>query len=83
MIFILLLYNIIKIMSKKIWVNKASSFMEANKFDEEYYLYLSPEERLSILQYLREKFWDINPGKKHESRKRLSRVLKIIKQTQG
>ncbi len=68
---------------KKIWVNKANNFKEAEEFDRKYYAQMTPEERLSIVQELREiylKFPKKNQKgpNKHASRKRLQRVVKII-----
>ncbi len=75
----------------KIWINKADSFQKAEEFDEKYNLSLSPEERLSDVQFLREEYLKMNPapqggarvkrGLRSESRKGLRRILKIIKQT--
>lgn len=59
---------------KKIWVNKANSFKEAEEFDNNYYLSMSASERLEIMQELRDIYYKI----KNESRKRLSRFIKII-----
>ena len=67
--------------SMKIWVNKASSFQEAEEFDLDYYLKMGPRKRLALVQELRERSFKI--GRKHENRKRLRRVLRIIKQTQS
>lgn len=63
---------------KRIWVNKAGSFKEAKKFDEDYYQSMSKTERLETVQFLREQYPKIIRGKKRESRKRLRRVIKII-----
>lgn len=68
---------------KKIWVNKAKSFEDAEIFDRTYYAQMTPEERLSIVQELREIYFKFpkqsHKGlRKHESRKRFRRVVKII-----
>jgi hypothetical protein len=63
---------------KKIWVNKASSFKEAGKFDADYYLSMPEAEKLETLQLLREVHYKIRKGLKGEDRKRLRRVIKII-----
>ena len=39
---------------KRIWVNKAGSFEEADKFEAEYYEGLSSEVRVETVQLLRE-----------------------------
>jgi len=62
---------------KKIWINKANSFKSAERFDQDYYLNMSENERLETMQYLREIFYKI---KKNENRKRLRRTIKIIQQ---
>ncbi|MCG2726051.1 MAG: hypothetical protein L6420_07325 [Elusimicrobia bacterium] len=61
----------------KIWVNKAKSFEEAERFNDEYYLNMAPEERLSIMQFCREQY---HVKIKHENRKRFRRVVRIIQQ---
>lgn len=66
---------------KKIWVNKIDSFQKAEEFDDRYNLSLSPEERLSTIQFLREAYFKLRKDLKSEGRKGLRRVLKITKQT--
>ncbi len=68
-------------LKQKIWVNKSNSFKEAQEFDDSYYLSLTPIERLETVQFLREEYWKLKKDIKHESGKRLRRVLKLIKQT--
>jgi len=64
-------------MKNGIWANKAGSFEEAAKFDTAYYLAMTPEERLSIVQICREEYH----GKiKHEDRKGFRRVVRIVQQ---
>lgn len=63
---------------KKIWVNKADSFREAEKFDEDYYQAMSEIERLETVQFLREMHHKIKGDLKNEGRERLRRVIKII-----
>ncbi len=68
---------------KKIWINKAKNFKEAEDFDRKYYAQMTPEERLSIVQELREiylKFPKRNQkgANKYASGKRLRRVIKVI-----
>lgn len=68
---------------KKIWVNKTYSFEDAERFDENYYLNMTSTERLDIMQFLRESYFKIikfEKDLKNESRERLRRVVKIIKQ---
>ena len=65
---------------EKIWVNKATSFADAEKFDEDYYFNLTSLERLEIMQFLRESFYKIKKDLNDESRKGLRRVVKVIKQ---
>jgi hypothetical protein len=66
---------------KKIWVHKTNSFKEAQEFDDQYYLRLTSAKRLEIVQYLRELYFKLNNRLYNESRKRLRRTIKIIKQT--
>jgi hypothetical protein len=68
-------------LKQKIWVNKWNSFKEAQEFDDSYYLSLTPIERLETVQFLREEYWKLKKDTKHESGKRLRKVLKLIKQT--
>ena len=71
-------------MMRRIWIHKAKSFAEAKKFDRQYYANMSAEERLSIVQDLREshlKFFPQKPIKKRkrENRERLCRITTIIR----
>jgi hypothetical protein len=43
-------------MSQEIWVKKSQSFPEAQSLDARYYLNMSAEERLEIVQFLREQY---------------------------
>jgi hypothetical protein len=63
---------------KKIWVNKSRSFQEAEKFNRDYYLKMTPPQRLETMQLLREMYFKLKKGK-HGGRKRLRRVIKVIK----
>lgn len=65
---------------KKIWIHKTNSFEKAEKFEKRYYLFRSPEERLSDIQFCREQYLKIKDIT-DEGRKRLQRVVKVIKQT--
>ena len=67
-------------MNKRIWVNKSDSFEAAQDFDFEYYLSMSGEERLETVQFLRESHLKARKGSKHEGRKGLRRVIKVIQQ---
>lgn len=62
---------------KRIWIKKANSFKEAEKFNRSYYLSLSPGQRLEIMQFLRETFYKMRRGQ-DESGKGLRRIIKII-----
>ena len=62
-------------MRNKIWVNIAKSFKEAEEFDDKYYMAMTPEERLSMVQICREEYY---AKIKHEDRKRFRRVVRII-----
>ena len=64
---------------KKIWVKKFKSFEEAEEADKKYYANMSPEERLATMQFIRESYFKM-VGIKHDGRKRLRRVFKIVKQ---
>jgi len=63
---------------QKIWVRKAKSFSEAQEQDIEYYLKMSPQERLETVQFLREQYPKFARVKLHESRKRLRRTVRIV-----
>lgn len=61
-------------MKREFWVKKVD-LNQADIEDKKYYRSLSPEERLDIVQELREQWIKI----KNEDRKRLQRILRIIK----
>ena len=65
---------------KKIWVNRARSFEEAQDFDNAYYLSLSSSERVESVQFLREEYIKSHGLILREDGKRLRRVFRIIKQ---
>jgi len=66
-------------MIKRIWVKKSDSFKSAEQFNINYYLLMSPSERLETVQFLREIAFKIKKGSKYEkSRKGLRRVIKIV-----
>jgi hypothetical protein len=63
---------------KRIWINKAGSFEEAQDFDTAYYLSLSSEERLEGVQILREEYFKSNGLEFREDGKRLRRVFELL-----
>ena len=66
---------------RKIWVNKAYSFSDAEEFEESYYSEMPPSEKLDTIQWLREEYFRARKmGISNESGKRLRRVLTIIEQ---
>jgi len=65
---------------EKIWVNKSGSFEAARDFDAAYYKGLSGEERLDVVQLLREEYFKSRGLKFREDGKRLRRVFRVIKQ---
>lgn len=65
---------------EKIWVNIAKSFKEAEEFDLQYYLNMTPEKRLDIMQFLRDEYIKMKKLDKDEIRKGLRRSIKVIKQ---
>ncbi len=65
---------------KKIWVHKACSYEEAEEFEREYYSRMTSEERLDIVQFLRESYGKMNKGAAHAHREGLRRVIKVIQQ---
>jgi len=67
-------------MTKKIWLNKANSFEEAQQFDDAYYLKLSSKERVEAIQLLREAHSKSTGVSISENGKRLRRVFRIIEQ---
>jgi hypothetical protein len=65
---------------KKIWVNIARSFEEAQDFDTAYYMNLSSTERVESVQILREEYFKSHDLRFREDGKRLRRVFRVIKQ---
>ena len=65
---------------KKIWIHKAASFREAEKFDTEYYLSMSAAERIETMQMLREMYYKLKGRGSYARRKGLRRSVKIIQQ---
>ena len=65
---------------KKIWINKADSFVQAEEFEQAYYSKMTGSERLEIVQLLRVQYQKMKKGRADEGRKGLRRVLKIVEQ---
>lgn len=65
---------------KKIWIMKTNSFQIAQEFDDNYYLKMTSNQRLEIMQLLRENNNKLHKEGKRENRKRLRRFIKIIQQ---
>ncbi len=70
---------------KKMWTHIHKGFKEAEEFDRNYYVQMTPEERLNIVQELREFYFKFNKENlkglnKNASRKRLRRVIKVVQQ---
>ena len=61
-------------MQRKKWIKKIKS-SDLTEEENKYYKSLTPEERVGIVQELREQYTKIN----NESTKRLRRILKIVK----
>ena len=61
-------------MQRKKWIKKIKS-SDLTEEENKYYKSLTPEERLGIVQELREQYTKIN----NESTKRLRRILKTVK----
>ena len=66
---------------KKIWIKTFRSFDRAAKSDRDYYLKMSPHERLDTMQFLREIYSKIKGKTKYAAGTGLRRVIKIIQQT--
>ncbi len=60
-------------------VHISRSFEEAEAWDLQQNLAMTPEERLDILQRLRDEYYTF----KNENRKRFQRVYRIVKLQQG
>jgi hypothetical protein len=64
---------------KRVWVKKLKSFKLSEQFNLDYYLSMSPQERLEIMQFLREMVFKFKKDMKHgKGRKGLRRIIKII-----
>jgi len=62
---------------KKIWINRAKSFEEAQEFDNEYYSSFSSAERVESVQFLREEDIKSHGLKLREDGKRYRTATKI------
>lgn len=67
-------------MSRQIWMKKARSFSDARYQDFDYYLNMSAQERLEVVQFLRESYSKFHKKNKYESGKRLRRTVRVIQQ---
>ena len=65
---------------QRVWIRKAKSFTEAKEQDLDYYLGMSPEERLEIVQFLREQYSKFSEGSPGESGKGLRRSVTVVQQ---
>jgi len=65
-------------MSQKIWIKKPCSFSEARDQDLEYYFNMSTEERLEIMQFLREQYFKLKGTGPDESEKGLRRIARVV-----
>ena len=64
---------------KRIWVKKPKSFKEAQHIDIDYYLSMSPSERLDTVQFLREILPKFKLGEKNEkNQKDYEEFLKLF-----
>jgi hypothetical protein len=62
---------------KKIWVHKATSFEDAERFERRYYRAMSAKERVETVDWLRQvvaRKWN----KQYAGGKRLRRVITIV-----
>jgi len=64
----------------KIWMKRAKSFSEAQEQDTDYYLNMSAQERLEIVQFLREQHPKFARVKLSESGKGLRRTVRVVQQ---
>jgi hypothetical protein len=67
-------------MEQRIWMKKAKSFSEADDYNLYYYLKMSAQERLEIVQYLREQDTKFFRGNENESGKGLRRAVRVVQQ---
>jgi hypothetical protein len=67
-------------MKQKIWVKKSRTFSEAQDQDLQYYMNMTPRERIETVQFLREQYFKINGSIPDESRKGLRRTVRVVQQ---
>jgi hypothetical protein len=67
-------------MNRKMWIKKIDSFSEAQDHDLQYYLNMTPQERVETVQFLREQYFRFNGISTHESGKGLRRTARVIQQ---
>ncbi len=65
---------------QKIWMRKATSFSEAQEQDIDYYLNMNAQERVEIVQFLREQCPKFAKVDLSESRKGLRRTVRVVQQ---
>lgn len=64
---------------KGVWIKRVKSFKSSNDFDMDYYLSMSPSERLETMQFLREMVYKFKKGPEcGKGREGLRRVIKIV-----
>ncbi|MBI4598097.1 MAG: hypothetical protein HY737_06855 [Candidatus Omnitrophica bacterium] len=63
---------------KKVWVHKAKSFEDAERFDQRYYQAMSAKERVETVSWLRQIARKIK--KTGHGGTRLRRVIRVIQQ---
>lgn len=59
---------------EKIWVRKFSSFDEENRADWEFWQRMTPDERVEVVEQLRQEWWEAH-GNGEEGLRRAVRVL--------
>ena len=67
-------------MHKRVWIKKATSFKEAEEFEDDYYKRESVEERLGDIQFCRQMYFLMKGIDINAARKGLRRVFRIIQQ---
>jgi hypothetical protein len=74
------LFNRVYRMNRKIWIKKTGSFSEAQDQDLQYYMNMTPQERIETVQFLREQYFKFNGSISDESGKGLRRTVRVIQQ---
>lgn len=64
---------------RKIWVNKAASFEEAEDFDVSYYRAMSHDKRLDTLQLLREMQKKLTKNSSREKKNKVAKVVNFVR----